>query len=283
MKKAAIILAILTVLTVCGLTATVLYLRHGGAERLTQTTAADETAGELSDAAGTQANGSIAAPTDSLPLTQGETAAQSETAFSIASASPVTGAVQATATTVPQAAEKEWVKAYKKFLKNYDFTAADQSEYRFALLYITDDDIPELAVACSEIFASSAVIYMYYQGAVRRVGSYGPYSTVFYVDHGSTITTHVYHGGYASESIYKISNATASETYTFSNNEDQMMFIEDEAERVQATTYEINNEKVDRETYYAVLEREMPENESSFQVYGNGYAFTDANIEKYVK
>ncbi|MDO5551275.1 MAG: InlB B-repeat-containing protein, partial [Lachnospiraceae bacterium] len=69
--------------------------------------------------------------------------------------------------------------AYADFLRSY--SSSSQYEHPvFQLIYVDDDDIPELTIAEDNIHASGVSIYTFYEGAVTLLGQFGGYGTCQY-------------------------------------------------------------------------------------------------------
>lgn len=86
----------------------------------------------------------------------------------------------------PQPIEAEWKEAYRGFLLNYE-GESDLVEPRFNLAYIDEDDIPELIIMDDDFHAASGDVYMYYEGEVVFIHSYGQYGGFPFVTKGNYI------------------------------------------------------------------------------------------------
>ncbi|MCH5280154.1 MAG: hypothetical protein J1E61_01700 [Lachnospiraceae bacterium] len=103
----------------------------------------------------------------------------------------------------PQPIEADWKEAYREFLLNYE-SEFDLVEPRFNLAYIDEDDIPELIIMDDDFHAASGDVYMYYEGEVVFIHSYGTYGGFPFVTKGNYIMSGGTGMGEAYASYHKI-------------------------------------------------------------------------------
>lgn len=110
-----------------------------------------------------------------------------------------------TATTKKEISRDEWRAAYKAFLKDYikDNNVMDDTDEgpKFALIYLDDDNVPELVIPQGHFHSARCELYCYDGKEVRLLGEYGswggfgyrPESGIFsagFVNQGSEETTY---------------------------------------------------------------------------------------------
>lgn len=75
------------------------------------------------------------------------------------------------------------LEGYASFLQECEWQGQGNGggqEPRFALLYLDDDDVPELVVMVGNAHAQGASVYMFQDGEVFSIGSYGQYGAMLY-------------------------------------------------------------------------------------------------------
>ncbi len=119
--------------------------------------------------------------------------------------------------------------AYKQFLTEY---AKDGNDYaRFGLIYVDDDDIPELVISEGPFHIAMVRLYTYADFEVKEVmwdGSnfYGDYGVTNYKERGGLITANHFINGIGSISnIISVDGPEATRLHTFTTT-----FVEDDAE-----------------------------------------------------
>lgn len=74
---------------------------------------------------------------------------------------------------------KQYLEAYAEFL--YAYNVPKDRSFRFSLLYIDGDAIPELMISEGSGRMTQGVLYHYYQGQVQKLGSFGECGGVSYI------------------------------------------------------------------------------------------------------
>ncbi|WP_322204081.1 leucine-rich repeat protein [Acutalibacter intestini] len=80
-----------------------------------------------------------------------------------------------------------WKSAYCSMLDNI-YSNCPNDDVRFQLVYISDDNIPELAVGYNTSGADGRhCLYTYHEGQVKELGKFGNYGSFKYVQYGNTV------------------------------------------------------------------------------------------------
>ena len=109
--------------------------------------------------------------------------------------------VEPTPTAVP---EQVWKSAYRQFLENYSDSQANPV---FGLIYIDDDEIPELVIIGGQAHFDGADIYTIYNDQVTKVNgdySYGEYGSFSYAPKENRIFSGYMNHGYTTSNFYSI-------------------------------------------------------------------------------
>lgn len=140
--------------------------------------------------------------------------------------------------------EQVWKSAYRQFLENYSDSQANPV---FGLIYIDDDEIPELVIIGGQAHFDGADIYTIYNDQVTKVNgdySYGEYGSFSYAPKENRIFSGYMNHGYTTSNFYSIVDGKNNKIASFSDDLENVG--EDMAE------YKYNDATVSYEEYKAV-------------------------------
>lgn len=138
-----------------------------------------------------------------------------------------------------------WAEAYYEFLEE---TLQDDSSpinsKGFRLVYIDDNDVPELLIMEVKTPASSAKVYTYYQGRVIEIGEFGSMWNMFYYAKRQG-EIHTYYTGFGEHffSYYVLEDGKSEQVGEFHSYPDL------DYDDYSVTLYEIDEESVTEETF----------------------------------
>lgn len=151
---------------------------------------------------------------------------------------------------------EECLRAYKTFLQNYLKNNSVENEANFALIYIDDDIIPELAVAPAHYHAAGAALYIYDGKSVKEIGNFGEFGQFIYAPKKNVFVSSYMGFGVSSGSAFKLKNGEAEEIFSFKEepielgSEEYRYYINDkEVPYAQYQTYYSSN--IPEETMWA--------------------------------
>lgn len=144
--------------------------------------------------------------------------------------------------------QEEALAAYGDFLESY----AEQWENTdkegtpgFALIYLDNDDTPELVITDGEVKALCGVnIYTYEQGEIVYIGEYGYYGCMYYQEKAGIVFEDYGHGSNACCSVHQIEGTKDTLIQSFSK---RLEYTEG-AEAI-TYTYMVGDNKVSEEQY----------------------------------
>lgn len=169
------------------------------------------------------------------------------------------------------AAYEDFVESYAKQWENPDKNGTPG----FALIYLDNDDIPELAIYDGEVTAVCGVnIYTYEQGEIVYIGEYGYYGCMYYLEKEGIVYEEYGHGVNACCSVHQIDGTTDTLLQSFS----KWLEYTDGTETI-IYTYMIDDKKVSEEQYEDVRLRWSADNK---KVIDNGMytSMINENIQK---
>ena len=143
------------------------------------------------------------------------------------------------------------------YLDSDDY-GSEKNSFRFSLIYIDDDEIPELTVALSSIHIEPATLFFYDGEEVVKVDEFGSSGYLEYIPRGNKILSS-YYGffGITMHSVYNYYNGKATllmslnselknQTLTGDNTDDFNYYINDKE-----VSYEEYTESIDLEEFVA--------------------------------
>ena len=108
----------------------------------------------------------------------------------------------------------DWKTLYKNQLLEY----TSQVGYKFGLLYIDEDDIPELVVTQTALGPGTGSLYTIYDGKIKSIGSVSAYGTFYYKEKGNLMMGYSLRQGYNSTGFTSIIDGEREYVHTFSDN-----------------------------------------------------------------
>ncbi|MCH5343069.1 MAG: hypothetical protein J1E64_03445 [Acetatifactor sp.] len=113
-------------------------------------------------------------------------------------------------------AQNEYLTAYAEYLQQYhEENTSFATEMKFALLYVDEDEVPELAIIDSDAHASGVHICVYKEGEVTEVGEYGSFGKFQYVERGNLIRSSYMGQGELTYSYFCVIDAMSIELQSF--------------------------------------------------------------------
>ena len=175
-------------------------------------------------------------------------------------------------------AMEDWQKAYATFLMVYqeDFDSEHPVDSpRFNLVYIDEDEIPELAVMVGTAHVNGVDIYGYCEGEVVLIGgSYGGFGSFAYVPKENLIASHYMGQGVLTSIYYQIEKGKEKELLQLVSQEGYSpdMYLNPDC-------FLMNDEPVTKEEYET--QRELYEGGKEFVLLGyeDSYSIDEAAIQ----
>lgn len=137
-----------------------------------------------------------------------------------------------------------WRKAYTNFLKKYLAEADYPEACGFSLVYIDNDDAPELVIRDDNGHSAAAHVYTCINSkVVKLVGDLGgTYGMIGYIEKGELVSSDVCYHGVETRTIYRIDAGTCKKVVTLFNNAG-------DTPEGKTPTYEVNDKKVKQSEY----------------------------------
>lgn len=141
-----------------------------------------------------------------------------------------------------------WRKAYTNFLKKYlaeaDYPADYPEACGFSLVYIDNDDAPELVIRDGNGHSAAAHVYTCINSkVVKLVGDLGgTHGMIGYIEKGELVSSDVCYHGVETRTIYRIDAGTCKKVVTLFNNAG-------DTPEGKTPTYEVNDKKVKQSEY----------------------------------
>lgn len=153
--------------------------------------------------------------TDTATLTETETERETETESQ-------------TATVTAVEPDTGYLSAYKNKLRDIlsgkeeliDNQAEEIDNYCFSLIYLDDNDIPELVVSSGNGKFSPAVLFTYNENEVTNQGNYGCFGVFDYMPRTGIFTQYSYGAMNSEEIYYKLENADITQLTVFGRRGD---------------------------------------------------------------
>lgn len=140
----------------------------------------------------------------------------------------------------------------------------------YDLIYLDGDDLPELVIAPDWYHAARPHVYMVVDGAVKDVGEFGEYGTIYFKERESALEDSYYGMGASEVTIYSVDARGETEPlkswYSCEDND-----FENE---IYDFVYMVDGEECDDEAYYACVEEWAWYCDSCF-VYDAGTSYED--------
>lgn len=262
MKKLPVLLAVLCVILAVTIVSVVVVNKN---RMKPSAEPAEETAVQsVSDEASVSVGGSSA---ETVAITDAETT-------DAESSAPQTTASAAQDTTAPQ--NDAWKQAYRNYLKSY--STEDHIQSKFALIYIDADDIPELAVCDGSFHAAWWKVLTYRGSAVKDIGEFGGWGTMFYYEKAAMIFSSYGNHGAWTANLYKIENGEAVSVWEASGD------LDEDGEEI---FFDADGNPITEAEYNAQMEAAEPADAEqcsrSISYDEDGWELTNANIEQYLR
>lgn len=197
-----------------------------------------------------------------------------ESDLTIITAEPITETVETTQEPSTENQTAEYMAAYNDFLKNYNGGVYGE-EFRFELVYFTDDDTPELFVSKETWHNAPVEIYTYADGEVVNIFEGGVYGRLEYVEHKSLVVINDYRKGFESADVIAVNSEGDNKTlFSHYNNKE---YASENGENI---VFNINGENVSESEYLKEVANNVPEELSLFE---EGIPMTHENVDKYCK
>lgn len=165
-----------------------------------------------------------------------------------------------------------WRKAYTDFLKEYMNEAENPDDCGFSLVYIDNDDAPELVVRDGSSHYSAAYVYTCRNSKiVKLVGNLGgTYGMIQYIEKKGLIYSLVEYQGHGRATIYSVNSDTCKQIISFYSDEDA-------TDEGMDSTYKINDKVTTKEKYYNAWKKY--EDKKLLSSGSSDMALTSENIE----
>lgn len=196
-------------------------------------------------------------------------------------------AIEGVETESAESTDQEWKEAYKTFLLDYEQYYYDESRphhihdnanFKFNLVYVDEDEIPELAIIDECAHPCGAEIYTYYEGEVIYIGGpYGQYGAFSYVTKGNLILANYDGGGYFHDFYYKIENGTE---VLLVELDCYITWLSESSTEETIYTYYVDKEEVVKEEYDKQVDYYYHGNEFTTIDWDNGtYDINEENLQ----
>ncbi len=146
----------------------------------------------------------------------------------------------------------EWQKAYVDYLKS---NPPEDGSYTYALIYVNDDDIPELVIDTG-FEAGGCQIMTFHDGATDVLQTSRLYFT--YIERGNLLNNCAGHMGYYYDYIYSIEDGKWVDVFSGEYSgfaDDGEPEYDEETGRYICTDYMINGKETDEAGYYRELDK----------------------------
>lgn len=143
-----------------------------------------------------------------------------------------------------------WRKAYTNFLKQFLAEVDNPEACGFSLVYIDNDDAPELVVRDGDAHFSAAHVYTCINSkVVKLVGDLGgTFGVIGYIEKGELVSSDVCYHGVETTTIYRIDAGTCKKVVTLFDNAG-------DTPEGKTPTYEVNDKKVKKSEYTRAWEK----------------------------
>lgn len=167
-----------------------------------------------------------------------------------------------------------YARAYYQFLQeSLAARANSEMEYRFRLVYIDEDAVPELLLFKDDSHAAGVYVYTYVQDNVVELGEFGSFGRMQYVEKGGMIFDHFMGHGESNSYFHQLKDG---ETEVVSHLRDWPEYLWHKDETADSeyydteTHYEIDDNTVTEEIYQAKWEELYESRDYVLVGYENG-------------
>ena len=189
------------------------------------------------------------------PVAKGDAATAGEAVSSVtAGEEPGSAAVPYDTITAAPVSSGEYRAAYKDFLTNYisGRSSADKDRGHFELIYVDNDDIPELAVSPRDNKGAKAELYVYRGEAVQKAGEYGSDGMLLYLPRKGIIVSSYETSGEHEKTVYRLVNGEVKEVGSY------RVRLFDVASSPEDFFYYINGKQVSHKEYQDAYSKDVP-------------------------
>lgn len=167
-----------------------------------------------------------------------------------------------------------YVRAYYDFLTEYakDNLPDAKKIPKFDLIYIDNDDIPELLILEDDCHAAGVKVYSYYDGEVVEIGDFGSFGKMQYVEKEGLIFSHFMGQGDASSDFLKMEDGKAELLFYLHSYPDCNDRLKD--------LYEIDNVSVSEEVFNEKWKELYEDRDFIFIGYEDGIPINETNLKE---
>lgn len=144
------------------------------------------------------------------------------------------------------------LSAYKSFLTDFVKKNSDSidEDGAFSLIYVDDDDTPELVVGAEHVHVSHAELFVFDDGSVKKIGEYGEFGQLEYLARKNTIISQYMGFGVSAKVVFSLEDSSAKEVISF----------REEPITMDSDTYNffINDKKVSYSDYQSSYSKYIP-------------------------
>lgn len=169
--------------------------------------------------------------------------------------------------------------SYSDFLR--DYTRGSDSDPRFQLGYINEDDIPELFIIDGSSHFNSVGVYTFGNNEVVHVGDFGSYGCMSYASGENRFESFNSGMGATYITYYSLNAGKAEVLYDFYAYED----FDSEGRPLGMAECSVNGVRVSEEEYNKELEKAKAEIDSKLNItidYNQAFEINEENIEVYI-
>lgn len=160
----------------------------------------------------------------------------------------------------------QWAEAYAKQIEEVKDRAmmdATMDHATYGLIYLDDDDVPELYIVISDVFAGGVDLYSFYDGGICNLGTIGSAGTMNYAPRTGITNSYSSHSGGTMDYYHKIEGDKLV-PWAFFQEPTFEYYIEECPYEVGSSIYEY--EEVTKQEYVRAT------NEKLSQIGGSGFS-----------
>lgn len=140
--------------------------------------------------------------------------------------------------------EKAYIEEYKRKLRELKKGDSGPVESRFALVYVDDDEIPELVVIECDAHSDGGELYTYCNNEVTYLGTYGTWGYFGYAPGTGFIFSGWMGQGFYTTTVHQLSNGNVIDLYSLQRDESAYQI-----DKTNKIVYYINDNEVSQEEY----------------------------------
>lgn len=170
--------------------------------------------------------------------------------------------------------QSPYARAYYAFLQEYLFSA-EIWDMRFELVFIDEDDIPELLIILDDCHAAGVRVYTYIDDSVVEVGEFGSFGKMQYVERSGMIFDHYMGQGEAHTYFWRMEGGEAIQVSHMHSWPDNSRYLET-GEYMEF--YEIDERSVTEDVYQAKWEELYDSQEYVLIGYEDGIPLNETEL-----